>query len=133
MWCRVILFGKDKKEDMVGNPFFEAKYVGGHKLYPKSRNVEITLLQDKINVTQISIEIPYSAISNVENADDKKIELSRVILLGIAGALWKKKRTYTVIEYTDELGNQQTVVFDFDKRIEEAQQIIYKKTLEHKK
>lgn len=126
------MFGKKKKQDQQGNPLYVAKYVGGHKMFPKSRDVEVTLLSDKIKITGVNFEIPYSTITNVENVDEKKIELKRIVLLGIAGALWKKKHLYTVIDYTDTLEQQQSVLFDFEKNIEEVQQLIYNKSINNK-
>jgi len=126
------MFGRGKTQDDQGNPSYKAKYVGGHKMFPKSRDVEVTLLPDKIKIIGIDFEIPYSAIVNVENVDEKKIEWKRVVLLGIAGALWKKKHLYTIIEYTDALEQQQSVLFDFGKKIEEVQQLIYNKSLNNK-
>lgn len=126
------MFGKKKKQDEQGNPLYVAKYVGGHKMFPKSRDVEVTLLSDKIKITGVDFEIPYSTITNVENVDEKKIELKRIVLLGIAGALWKKKHLYTVIDYTDALEQQQSVLFDFEKNIEEVQQLIYNKSVNNK-
>jgi len=102
-------------------------------MFPKSRNVEVTLLSEEIKVSGIDFDITYSTITNVENVDDKKIELKRIVLLGIAGALWKKKLLYTVIDYVDELDQKQSVLFDFAKNIEEVQQLIYNKTLNNKK
>jgi hypothetical protein len=126
------MFGKKKKQDKLGNPVYVAKYVGGHKMFPKSRDVEVALLSDKIKITGVDFEIPYSTITNVENVDEKKIELKRIVLLGIAGALWKKKHLYTVIDYTDPLEQQQSVLFDFEKNIEEVQQLIYNKSVNNK-
>ena len=127
------MFGNGKTQDGQGNTTYKAKYVGGHKMFPKSRNVEVTLLSEKIKVSGIDFDITYSTITNVENVDEKKIELKRIVLLGIAGALWKKKLLYTVIDYVDELDQKQSVLFDFAKNIEEVQQLIYNKTLNNKK
>ena len=77
------MFGKKKTQDAQGNPIYKAKYVGGHKMFPKSRDVEITLLADKIKISRINFDIKYSTITNVENVDEKKIELKRIVLLGI--------------------------------------------------
>lgn len=48
--------------------------------------------------------------------------------LAIVGAMWKKKKIYTVIEYNDDtLG--QTLVFDFGKHLESKQRDIYIKVV----
>lgn len=118
---------------------FHAKYLGGHKAYPLKNAVdtEILLYNDRIEVAYpIQLDIIYSKIKNIENMDEKKISALRVIGLGlialplaIVGAMWKKKKVYTVIEYNDGLDDQ-TVVFDFDKYLEKMQPIIYHKMLE---
>jgi len=41
------------------------------------------------------------------------------------GALWKKKLLYTVIEYNDGT-DEQTIILDFGKKIEEIQPCISK-------
>ena len=74
-------------------------------------------------------------MTNIENADEKKISALRVVGLGlvslgvgaIVGALWKKRHIYTIIEYVDIFNEEQRLVFDFEDNLEEAQQIIYKK------
>ena len=45
------------------------------------------------------------------------------------GAVWKKKHIYTVIEYTDALNEDQTLVFEFGGKLEEAQQMMYNEML----
>ena len=126
------------------HPEFQVKYVGGHLLYPKSRNnAYIEILSDKLCITmidfqgdkttEITLDVPYKSIIIIENADEKKIAAMRVVLLGVIGALWKKKHIYTVIRFKDELENEQTMVFDFGDKIETIQPLIYSKVLEHGK
>ena len=51
--------------------------------------------------------------------------------LAIVGAMWKKKKIYTVIEYNDDtLG--QTLVFDFGKHLESKQEIFILRLLPQK-
>ena len=115
------------------------KYLGGHKAFPitKPIDTEILIYNDKIEVAYpLELKIQNSKISNIENMDDKKISALRVIGLGlvalplaIVGAMWKKKKVYTVIEYNDGL-DKQTVIFDFDKHLEKIQPLIYHKMLQ---
>ena len=123
-------FGKKSNDE---NPSFEAKYVGGHKLHPKSRDVTVQIAPEKLTVSEINLEVSYKSITNIENADEAKISAMRVVLLGVIGALWKKKHLYTVIQFKDELGNDQSMIFDFDKKIEEVQPLIYNKVVEARK
>jgi len=78
------------------------------------------------------IKIPYSNIIDIENLDEKKIAAERAIMLGLIGALWKKKHIYTVIHYKDEL-DQQKVILDFEDNVNYAQRLIYSKMLEARK
>ena len=117
---------------------FHAKYLGGHKAYPirKAMDVKILVFSDRLEVEKLFLTIPYSKMTNIENMDDKKISALRVVVLGlifvplaIVGALWKKKKLYTVIEYNDGIDNQQ-MIFDFDKNVEKMQPLIYHKMLQ---
>lgn len=125
-------FGFGKKDDGQEKPMvtFNAKYVGGHKAFPKSKDVKVLIYADRIKVTELNIDVLYSSVSNIENADESKISAMRVVLLGVVGALWKKKHVYTVVQYTDPLNEKQTLIFDFEKDMDKAQPLIYQKVLE---
>jgi hypothetical protein len=109
---------------------FDAKYLGGHKMYPKSTDTKVLIYKDRIHIERLNLQVKYSSMTNIENADEKKISALRVVLLGVIGALWKKKHIYSVIQYNDVLGEHQTLVFDFDHDIDKAQPAIYQKMLE---
>jgi hypothetical protein len=126
-------FGFDKKQEEQDRPEFkfEAKYIGGHKMYPKPTDTKVLLFSDRVEVEKLNhLKVAYKSMTNIENADESKISAMRVALLGIVGALWKKKHTYTIIQYKDVLGEQQTIVFDFEKDIDRVQPLIYQKMLE---
>lgn len=117
---------------------FHAKYLGGHKAYPvrKAMDVKIIVFPDRLEIEKLFLTISFSKMTNIENMDDKKISALRVVVLGliflplaIVGALWKKKKLYTVIEYNDGIDDQQ-MVFDFDKNVETMQPLIYHKMLQ---
>lgn len=59
---------------------------------------------------------------NIENPDQDKVSAFRVVMLGIIGALWKKRHVYTIIQYKDEIG-EKTVVFDFGNKIDKLIQV----------
>jgi hypothetical protein len=123
---------------------FDAKYLGGHKMYPKPADTIVFVFSDRIEIPQVNLRITYFSMTNIENADEKKISALRVVGLGlvslgvgaIVGALWKKRHIYTIIDYVDVLHEEQTLdvlheeqtlVFDFEGKLEEAQQMIYQK------
>jgi hypothetical protein len=122
---------------------YQAEYSGGHPQYPTSNYCYCKLYENRLEIcywnrdTQYyeespSIVIPYDHIINIENADKDKISAYRVAMLGIVGALWKKKHIYTIIQYKEEKG-ERSVIIDFGKDINEVQPFIYKKMLESKK
>lgn len=105
---------------------FGPKYLGGHKLYPKPLDTKIYVFTDRIEVKELNLRVPYTSISNIENADEKKITAKRMFLVGMFAFAWKKKDIFTIIEYTDGFNQKQVLVFDFGKKkIEEAQLKIY--------
>jgi hypothetical protein len=119
--------------------YCDIKYIGGHKAHPSATNTKMYFYNDRIQIGNPKLTIPYSAITNIENTDEQKISAGRVIGLGlilpelaIVGAMWKKKHLYTVIQYKDELDNQ-TILIDFEGNINEAQPLIYHKMLEFRK
>lgn len=117
----------------------DMNYIGGHKAYPSSTNTKMYFYEDRIQIGNPELIIPYSKITNIENMDEQKISALRVVGLGlvflplaIVGAMWKKKHLYTVIQYKDEL-DVHTIVIDFEGYIDEAQPLIYRKMLEFRK
>ena len=87
------------------------------------------MFSDRIEVEALHIRIPYTWITDIENADEKKISARRMFLVGLYSFAWKKKDLYTIIEYLDGFNQKQTLIFDFGKKIQEAQQKIYDRML----
>jgi hypothetical protein len=108
---------------------FDSKYIGGHKLHPKSLDAKVYIFSDRIEVEVLHIRIPYTSVTDIENADEKKISAKRMFLVGVFAFAWKKKDVYTIIEYIDGFNQKQILVFDFGKKIEEAQRKIYDRML----
>jgi hypothetical protein len=67
---------------------YHSKYLGGHKLYPKSADTEFFIFSDRIEIPQINLRITYFSMTNIENADEKKISALRVVGLGIVFLLY---------------------------------------------
>jgi hypothetical protein len=111
---------------------FDAKYMGGHKAFPKKTHTKVRIFGDSIEVTNPSLRIPYASMTNIENMDEHKISALRVVLLGIIGILWKKRYLYTVIQYSDGTDDQ-TIVLDFGKKLDELQPLIYQKMLDSRR
>jgi hypothetical protein len=101
-------------------------------MHPKSSDAKVFVFSDRIELEDPKLRIVYNSIRNIENADEKKISALRVVGLGllflplaIVGAVWKKKHIYTIVEYTNALNEEQTLVFDLGGKVEEAQQMMY--------
>ncbi len=109
--------------------YCDMQYIGGHKAYPTSTHTKMYFYEDHIEIENTQLTIPYSDMSNIENADKEKISLFRVVMFGVVGALWKKNHIVTVIQYRDEIDDH-TIVVDFDVYIDDAQSLNYRKKLE---
>ena len=122
-------FRHSKKWDEKPQHKFDSKYMGGHKLYPKSTDIKVLVFSDRIEIEKLELKVPHSSITNIENEEGSKLTTARALLIPSWSApLWKKKKTlYTIIEYTDELNKKHALVFDFGKKIEEAQRLIYQR------
>lgn len=118
---------------------FGAEYMGGHKMYPKKTDCDVRMFNDSIEVEfgrihKNKIVIPYERITELTTEDEKRITKTRVLLTPLLiGLLWKKKFRYSVIEYIDTVGINQTVIIDFHRKAEDAQQAIYNKMVEAKR
>jgi hypothetical protein len=95
-----------------------ARWLGGHKAYPKKRDVKVLVYADRLVIEKgLDIEIPFESISNIENSDAQRITKTRVLLTGvIVGLLWKKKFLYTVIDYNDGIVDQ-TMMIELWRRL----------------
>jgi hypothetical protein len=74
-----------------------AKYMGGHPVHVEHTTTGVYVYNDRIELFNPELVIPYSVILKIENMDEKKISALRVVGLGlvalplaIVGALWKK-------------------------------------------
>jgi hypothetical protein len=57
---------------------FVPKYLGGHKLYPKSMYTNVYVFSDRLEIAGLNLRIPYTSINNIENADENKISAKRM-------------------------------------------------------
>jgi hypothetical protein len=108
---------------------YNARYMGGHTEHPTPRWTGVFLYQDKIILQSLAVEIPYSSIIKIQNAN--KEEIAGFLFIGPLGTWWKKNHRYTVIQYKNEIDTQ-TVVIDFEKNIDSAQPLIYRRMLRFK-
>lgn len=113
---------------------FSAEYMGGHMMYPNKTDAKVEIFAKHIDIKFGSIRkhvitIPTVSITNISIEDEQRITKTRVLLTGlVVGLLWKKNFRYTVIDYKEGNMNQ-SVVIDFHKSAEAAQQEIYKRMI----
>ena len=109
--------------------------MGGHVEYPKPTHCRLILYEDRIEIENPDLVVPFKSITAIENMDEKKISAKRVVGLGlvfvplaIVGAMWKRNHIYTVIQFKDN-NRPKAIIMDLDKRVSELQGWIYRKML----
>ena len=112
--------------------YCDVQYMGGHVEYPKSTYCRIYFYNDRIELENPRIIIPFQSITNIQNADEKTISAFRVVMFGIIGALWKKKHLYTIIQYKDSI-DEKIVVLDFDDIVDVMQPFIYRRMMRYRR
>jgi hypothetical protein len=135
--CQTNRNGERHRHHSPENPdFYYIKYLGGHKAFPTPTDTKMHFYQDRIEIDNPKMIVPYRFMQNIENTIEKKISALRVIVLGlifiplaIVGALWKKNHIYTIIRFRDYFDDQM-IVLDFDENIDSAQSVIYRRMLE---
>lgn len=121
------LFGRGKQDKPDYK--FDGEYMGGHKLYPKKRDTKIWVYPDRIFLKKLELENPFTSMTNIENSDAERLTKTRMILVPFfLGFFWKKKYLYTVIDYNDGL-NDQSIVLDLHRGVENVQQILYRRMI----
>ena len=139
-----------------------AKYIGGHPLHTKARDTGVYIYNDRMEIVNPYLVIPYSAIERIENMDEKKIDREKVILgllfftpLAIHAAIKRKNHIYTIIQYSEPESQKQfsgnlgsthleniiqyrkggdkiTIILDLNVDINRIQSLIYNKMIETK-
>lgn len=105
---------------------YNAKYMGGHTEYPTPRWTGVFIYEDKIILQSLGLQIPYSSMVKIQNAN--KEEIAGFLFVGPIGTWWKKNHRYTVIQYKNDIDTQ-TIVIDFEKGIDSAQPLIYRRMI----
>ena len=54
-------------------------------------------------------------MTEIQNVDaGKKVDSDRIVGLGVVGLLWKRHAIITVIKYSDDTSEPQTIALDFE-------------------
>ena len=109
---------------------YDGEYLGGHVLFADKRYITLSVYQKEVVVDSLGLHIPYSSIKEVKNVTEENIKALRVVMLGVIGALWKKKEKYLCIVYDDGVQDQNPV-FKLDN-LDDAQRVIYRKVAQEK-
>jgi hypothetical protein len=59
------------------------KILGGHKMFPKSSDTKVFVFSDRVELEKPKLRITYNSMSNIENADEKKVSALRLVGLGL--------------------------------------------------
>jgi len=109
------------------------EYLGGHPLYPQSFYGWAEFMPDRLEIKKRAkdapeIMIPYSEITAIPNSTEHRYGRREAILL-LPLALIKEKHTYIIIHTFNKMVNKEIGIgIDFNRKVEEAQRILYKKT-----
>ena len=134
------LFGRDKSKDKGNDKkpivFHYANYIGvlgSNKSLHLEEGEYVHIFEDKIIVellkSNVRIKIPYESMTDLQHVDaGKKVDMDRVVGLGvITGLRWRRRAIVTVIKYTDDNSEPQTIALDFIHNTKYAQPLIDRK------
>ena len=104
-------------ENDTASTTYDAKYLGGHSGFPKSRAVHLKLTSEHIEIPELSLMIPLKRIFIVQLVKEEKLA-TRLLNLP-----WAKDKKFMMLTYEDEANFEESMVFDV-KKIEEAKNAI---------
>jgi len=99
------MLGKDE----VPSISYEAKYLGGHSLFPKSKAIHLVLTQKSIEIPEMKLKIPLSRLENVQLVKEEK-NASSLILLP-----WMKTKKFVMLTFEDENNYEESMFMDIEK------------------
>jgi hypothetical protein len=131
-------FGYSDEDGEKPIVLYYAKYIGvlsSNKSYPVEEGAYVKFYEDRLVIELLKRKykttIPYKNMTKVENIDaGKKFDIDRIVALGIPGLFWKRHHILTVLKYTDDDSNPQTIALDFEANTEYAQPLLVKKFYE---
>jgi hypothetical protein len=120
---------------------YECKYVGGHSIYPDSKDVYVYLRPQYVVIPEFRLQIPYEKIRNIQTKTAEELSAARIFLIGLIAWGLKKKTPLMILTYEDELGIEQNLTFHIgqvffsgvDPKLTNLPGRIYKKMLEARK
>jgi len=122
---------KNEQEEEKPEVKINAKYIGGHSMYPVENETQVWFFADRLVVMNPRIIIPYGEITKLGGQQERRITATRVFFTGVIGLVSPETFRYTVIEYNDGFMDQ-TVVIDFRNNAENVQTGLYKNMIDAK-
>ena len=116
---------------------FEATYLGGHPANAGLAYGYLYIFSGQNNrivfeSENLTFEIPISRIKNVKAATEKEVSTMRVLLVGILALGWQKENKMYLIQFEDELGEMETVIFEHSGAMTEFGKELYNLRLKMK-
>jgi hypothetical protein len=129
------LFGRDQNKENVEKPIVlhYAKYIGvlsSDKSYPTEEGAYVNFYEDRVVIDLLKSKdqtvIPYKNMTEIQNVDaGKKFDLERIFVLSpLVGLLWKRHAIITVVKYSDDTSEPQTIALDFIHNTKYAQPLL---------
>ena len=119
--------------------FSFARYLGGHPLYQKATSTGVYFYDDRIEIVDPELSIPYSAMTRVEVMGANRIHREK---LNVPLEQLLKNYPYTIIQYAERRSTSNrgkgvtskiTIVLDFDKNmVARTKTYIYTRMVETK-
>jgi hypothetical protein len=120
-WALLVIMGSDVLPPLLlaGDSGSRAEYIGGTVAALPSKS------EGKLNTTdenvflfrakRVSVRIPYTKINTIEYGQRVNRRYAEAVLISPILLLSKKRRHFLTVDYTDDDGHQQAMVFQVPK------------------
>ena len=127
-------------KDTKDKPLIGVKttYLGGHSAFTKLTTGFLYLFSQPHNKVifesdNFVLEIPINEIRETKVVTEKELSALRIFLVGLIAFGWKKEKRLYLIKFVDELGETQSVFFNYSENIEYFAPKLYNLRLEEKR
>ena len=115
-----------------------AKYIGvlsSNKSHPLEEGAYVHFYEDRVVVELLKSKhrtvIPYKNMTEIQNLDaGKKFDADKIVALGPAGLFWRRHAIITIVKYSDDSSEPQTIALDFEHNTKYAQPLLDRKMRE---
>ncbi|HEY9753573.1 MAG TPA: hypothetical protein V6C97_00275 [Oculatellaceae cyanobacterium] len=99
----------------------DGEYLGGHASYPSRSQISLLIDENEVFVDTLNIHIPISAIKDVKDLDEGRLNALKIFVFGV-NATSQNKKKYLALIYNDG-AQDQNPVFKIDN-VEEVQTMV---------